>query len=125
MRPEVRPIALRIVDRDDQWITLPKRVQSKILRFRSEVRRPLGSTSVNVQTYKVGRPGLDPGTLGFNVDSSQSSIRIRLTWLQAPECSPAFTEVSTRLLLRLQNWLYELGDEEFGVIRIRDSDSFA
>ena len=67
----MRPIALRIVDRDDQWITLPKRVQIKILRFPSEVRRPLGSTSVNVQTYKVGRPGLDPGTLGLKEGSCQ------------------------------------------------------
>jgi hypothetical protein len=41
-----RPIAPRIVDRDDQWITLRNRVQIKILRFRSEVRRPLGCTSV-------------------------------------------------------------------------------
>src|ERR1019366_6917249 len=59
------PIAPRIVDRDDRWITLRNRVQIKILRFRSEVRRPLWSTSVNVQTYIVGRPGLDPGTLGL------------------------------------------------------------
>jgi len=50
----MRPIALRIVDRDDQWIMLRNRVQIKILRFRSEVRRPLVSTSVNVQTYTVG-----------------------------------------------------------------------
>jgi hypothetical protein len=61
----MRPIAPRIVDRDDRWITLRNRVQIKILRFRSEVRRPLWSTSVNVQTYIVGRPGLDPGTLGL------------------------------------------------------------
>jgi len=60
------PVALRIVDRDDRWITLRHRVQIKILRFRSEVRRPLGSTSVNVQLLIVGRPGLDPGTLGLN-----------------------------------------------------------
>jgi hypothetical protein len=63
-RSEMRPIALRIVYRDDQWISLRNRVQVKILRFRSEVRRLLGSTSVNVQIHIVGRPGLDPGTLG-------------------------------------------------------------
>jgi hypothetical protein len=61
----MRPVELRIVDRDDQRITLRNRVQIKILRFRSEVQRPLGSTSVNVQTHLVGRPGLDPGTLGL------------------------------------------------------------
>jgi len=77
----MRPIALRIVDRDDQWITLPKRVQIKILRFPSEVRRPLGSTSVNVQTYKVGRPGLDPGTLGLKGHRVHYSVFIRFSEL--------------------------------------------
>jgi hypothetical protein len=29
------------------------------------MRRPLGSTNVNVHLLIVGRPGLDPGTLGL------------------------------------------------------------
>ena len=61
----MRPIGLRIVNRDDQWISLRNRVQIKILQSRSEVRRPLGSTSVNVSFFTVGRLGLDPGTLGL------------------------------------------------------------
>ncbi len=34
----------------------------QLLLFRSELPRPLGSTSVNVQLIKVGRLGLDPST---------------------------------------------------------------
>jgi hypothetical protein len=45
--------------------TLRNRVQCEILRFRSAGPRPLGSTSVNVPIHIVGRPGLDPGTLGL------------------------------------------------------------
>jgi hypothetical protein len=56
----MRPIALRIVDPDDAWNSLRNRVQIKILRFRLEAPRPLGSTSVNVQIHMVGRLGLDP-----------------------------------------------------------------
>ena len=37
----------------------------KIFDFPSTAPRPLGSTSVNVQTYMVGRLGLDSGTLGL------------------------------------------------------------
>jgi len=73
----------------------------------------------------VGCLGLDPGTLGFNVDCSEPFILVRLTWSKLPTRSQTFAEVSSHLMLRLQNWLYELGDEEFGVIRIRDSASFA
>jgi hypothetical protein len=29
------------------------------------MRRPLGFTSANVHFFSVGRPGLDPGTLGL------------------------------------------------------------
>ena len=76
----MRPIAPRIVDRDDRWITLRNRVQIKILRFRSEVRRPLWSTSVNVQTYIVGRPGLDPGTLGAIKPRAGLSPNVQIRW---------------------------------------------
>jgi hypothetical protein len=38
---------------------------SAIFDSRARVRRPLVFTSVNVQFCSVGRPGLDPGTLGL------------------------------------------------------------
>jgi hypothetical protein len=41
---------------------------SQFFNFRSKIPRPLGSTSVNVLKWacsNVGRPGLDPGTLGL------------------------------------------------------------
>ena len=61
----MRPIELRIANRDDQRISLRNRVDIKILRLRSEIRRLLGSTSVNIHLAIVGRQGLDPGTLGL------------------------------------------------------------
>lgn len=72
----------------------------------------------------MGLVGLDPGTFGSKVECSEPVVLVRLTWSQSPTCSHTFAEVSSRLLLRLQNWLYELDVEEFGDIRIRDSDSF-
>ena len=44
---------------------------SKPLNFlsRAEVVRPLGFTSMNDQIPLVGRPGLDPGTLGLKEPS--------------------------------------------------------
>jgi hypothetical protein len=38
---------------------------SKIFDFPALAPRPLASTSVNVHLLIVGRPGLDPGTLGL------------------------------------------------------------
>ena len=61
----MRLIELRIANRDDQGISLRNRVDVKTVLLHSETRRPLGSTSVNVHLGIVGRPGLDPGTLGL------------------------------------------------------------
>src|ERR1035437_7030098 len=37
----------------------------EVIDSRVRMRRPLRSTSVNVRFFSVGRPGLDPGTLGL------------------------------------------------------------
>jgi hypothetical protein len=46
-------------------VVCEKASNSKIFDFPSKAPRPLGSTSVKVQIHIVGRPGLDPGTLGL------------------------------------------------------------
>jgi hypothetical protein len=118
----MRPIALRIVDRDDQRITLRNRVQIKILRFRSEVRRPLGSTSVNVQTYLVGRPGLDPGTLGFEPERTEASVVVRVAWSEECASPPTSADVLANLLPWLHDWLHSLGSGVSSVVQISGSD---
>src|SRR5665213_2372326 len=47
---------------------------SRIFDVPSVAARPLGSTSVNVQIEIVGRPGLDPGTLGFEPECTDASV---------------------------------------------------
>jgi hypothetical protein len=61
----MRSIAPSNMDHKYKSTSLLNRVQLQLLRFRSEVPRPLGSMSVNVHLLLVGRPGLDPGTLGL------------------------------------------------------------
>jgi hypothetical protein len=46
----------------------------EVINSRVRMRRPLGSTSVNVQTHKVGRPGLNPGTLGLKEGCELSDL---------------------------------------------------
>ena len=118
----MRPIAPRIVDRDDRWITLRNRVQIKILRFRSEVRRPLWSTSVNVQTYIVGRPGLDPGTLGVFPECPGSFLSVQICWPHEVECPPTSTEVLSRLNSWLDSWLDQGSFQGQATVEFRETD---
>jgi hypothetical protein len=62
VRPEMRPTAPCNMDRKHRKMALRNCVLVQLLRFRSELPRPLGSTSVNVHLLIVGRLGLDPST---------------------------------------------------------------
>jgi len=61
----VRPVAVREVSRNRRAVVRETANNSKILNFPSRAARPLGFTSVNVHLFSVGRPRLDPGTLGL------------------------------------------------------------
>ncbi len=74
--------------------------------------RPLGYTSVNVQSLLVrlvglvGRPGLDPGTLRVFPERPGTSISVQNCWPDEVQCPPTSTEVHSRLNSWLDNWLY-------------------
>ena len=67
--------------------------------------RPLGTTSVNVQSPLVGRPGLDPGTLRVFAERPGTSISVQICWPDEVGSPPTSTEVHLRLTSWLDNWL--------------------
>jgi hypothetical protein len=77
----------------------------QLLRFRSEIPRPLGSKSVNVHLLTVGRPGLDPGTLGVFPECPGTSLSVQICWPEGVECPPTSTDVLSRLNSWLDSWL--------------------
>jgi hypothetical protein len=70
----------------------------------------------------VGRPGLDPGTLGIGPEHPTTRIVVQITW-SAPSAPPwTSTEILSNLIPWLQKWLHNLGSGVTGVIQIRGSD---
>ena len=57
----------------------------------------------------VGRPGLDPGTLGLGNDLPKVSMVVRLSRSQGEDCPTTSSDVPLDLLLRLSDWLSTLG----------------
>ena len=70
----------------------------------------------------VGRPGLDPGTLGSKTDHPSASVAIQISWSDASTSPPSSEEVLSNLGLRLQKWLHELGSGVIGVMRFENAD---
>ena len=64
-RPKIRPVAVRDVSQNQSKGGCETTSNSKIFDFPYMAPRPLGTKRVNVQFFSVGRPGLDPGTLGL------------------------------------------------------------
>ena len=67
--------------------------------------------------YLVGRPGLDPGTLGFDFWRPGASVFVHLSWSGRSVRPPTSAQVLTDLGVRLQEWLHEIGSGVVGVIR--------
>jgi hypothetical protein len=63
----MRPVAVRDISQNPRRVACETTNNSKIFDIPSMAARPLGSTSVNV--HSVGRPGLDPGILGWRLQS--------------------------------------------------------
>ena len=70
----------------------------------------------------VGRPGLDPGTLGPMKGHPSASLVVHLSWSEAVENPLTSAEVLDRLPLRLHNWLHELGPGVIGVMQFEHVD---
>ena len=118
----MRPVAVRDVSQNQSKGGCETTSNSKIFDFPYMAPRPLGAKSVNVQFFSVGRPGLDPGTLGVFPDCPGTSISVKICWPDEVRCPPTSTEVLSRLTSWLDNWL-DLGPFQVqGIIQFRGSD---
>jgi hypothetical protein len=70
----------------------------------------------------VGRPGLDPGTLGFKPGSAQGFVDVRVSWSEAHASPPSSVDVLSNLLPWLHDWLHSLGSEVSSVVEVCGSD---
>ncbi len=77
---------------------------------------------MNVQIFKVGRPGLDPGTLGFESGRAKASVVVRVSWSVDYGCPPTSVEILSNLLPWLHDWLHGTGGEAIGIVRANGSD---
>ena len=76
----------------------------------------------SVPALLVGRPGLDPGTLGFEPDSTRASVVVRVSWSETSVNPPVSADVLSNLLPWLHDWLQSLGSGVTSVVQISGSD---
>jgi hypothetical protein len=67
--------------------------------------QPLGFTRTDEGFFLVGRPGLDPGTLGVLPECPGTSLSVQICWPNKVECPPTSTQVHSRLNSWLDSWL--------------------
>src|ERR1017187_7182486 len=84
--------------------------------------RLLGSTSVNVHSHLVGRPGLDPGTLRVFPECPGTSISIQICWPDEVQCPPTSTDVLSRLTSWLEIGLAQYSFQGQVTIHFREPD---
>jgi hypothetical protein len=53
----------------------------------------------------VGRPGLDPGTLGATASSAESSLNVQIRWSNYLGRPPMSSEILPSLISWLDEWL--------------------
>jgi len=70
----------------------------------------------------VGRPGLDPGTLGIQPGRTEASVVVRVSWSEDCQSPPTSADVLSNVLPWLHDWLHGVGSEISGVVQIRGSD---
>ena len=83
---------------------------------------PLRVMSVNVHVCSVGRPGLDPGTLGVFPERPGTSISVQIHWSDEGQCPPTSTDVLSCLTSWLDNWLDRGSFQGQVTVRFRDAD---
>lgn len=74
--------------------------------FNSVCRATVGFTSVTVPPFPVGRPRLDPGTLGVILPGAKRALTVQICWSNEVSRAPEDTET----LPSLNVWLDELLD---------------
>lgn len=65
----------------------------------------------------VGRPGLDPGTLGSDQARPGASLKIHFTWSDSLAKPPTSAEILSSCGVRLHQRLHTTGSEVTGVMR--------
>jgi hypothetical protein len=70
----------------------------------------------------VGRPGLDPGTLGFEPGRTEASVVVRVAWSENYVSPPTSVDVLSNLLPWLHDCLHSLGCGVSSVVQISGSD---
>ena len=70
----------------------------------------------------MGRPGLDPGTLGFEPERTEASVVVRVAWSEDYASPPTSVDVLSNLLPWLHDWLHSLEWGFSSVVQISGSD---
>src|ERR1039458_6425840 len=70
----------------------------------------------------VGRPGLDPGTLGFEPERMEASVVVRVAWSEESASPPTSADVLANLVPWLHDWLHSLGIGVSSVVQISGSE---
>ncbi len=78
--------------------------------------RPLGAWAL------VGRPGLDPGTLGVFPECPGASLSVQICWSGELECPPTSAEILSRVNSWLDSWLDKGSFHGVGIIQFRGAD---
>ena len=81
-----------------------------------------GSTFCSCGSSVVGRPGLDPGTLGVFPEGPGTFLSVQICWPDNVECPPTSTDVHSRLNSWLDSWLDQGSFQGVGTIRFRGAD---
>ena len=78
--------------------------------------------SVNVHQLMVGRPSLDPGTLGVFPGCPGTFLSVQIRWPEGVEYPPTSTEVLSRLNSWLDSWLDPGSFQGQATIQFRGAD---
>ena len=70
----------------------------------------------------MGRPGLDPGTLGFQPGSTRASVEVRVSWSEVYGRPLPSVDILSNLLPWLHDWLHSLGSQVSSVIQVCGPD---
>jgi len=70
----------------------------------------------------VGRLGLDPGTLGFGPEGTETSVLIRVAWSENCASAPTSADVLSNVLPWLHDWLHSLGSGVSSFVQISGPD---
>ena len=70
----------------------------------------------------MGRPGLDPGTLGVRPEHPAASVIVQIAWSEQSLRPPKSTEILTNLSPWLHHWLHSSGNDVSGDVTISGSD---